>query len=58
MIQRHGRRHLSLWRHTRPDLMALVASYLLMFRMTEADAESWCKFSSAPVASQLMARFA
>ena len=51
MVQRLGRSHLSLLGHSRPDLMAFVAIYFLMFGVTETDAESLCEFRSAPVGS-------
>jgi len=51
MIQRLGLSHLSSLWHSRPNLMTFVASYFLMFGMTEANAESLGGFRSAPVAT-------
>jgi len=58
MIQRLGLSYLSSLWHSRPDLVAFGASYFLMPRMTEANAESLRKFRSASIAAQLMTRAA
>ena len=58
MMQRCRRSHLSSLRHSRPNLMAFVASYFLMFGMTEADAESLGRFGSASIAAYCVARTA
>ena len=58
MIQRFGRRNLSALRHTRSDLMTLIATNLLMLRVIEADPECLSKFRSPRIAAQLMTRAA
>lgn len=58
MVQRRGRGDLSALRHSLPDLMALVASELLMLAMIEAHAKSLRVFGSATVAAGLVTRAA
>lgn len=54
MIERFGRSHLSSLRHSRSNLMTLVAIYFLMVCVAEAYFECRCEFRRPSITSHLM----
>ena len=56
MVERFRRSDLSSLRHSRSDLVAFVASYLLMLEMIKAHAECLSEYRSPRITTQLMTR--